>query len=798
MSWMERQNVFVECLQRVRVIGPFPTPLSESPRREAVPPLPGGVRRPSSRLKIRLALLLVQFPVLAGLAGVPLSLAQVGSLLEITNGNVRLEYNLGTGRANFYWQGSMKISGFYAGVRIGPYITDTVYTNRTWIVASNKVIVTSTRGDLPPMSQTFIFDQNDSFLTSVTVSASTNLVSNWMGPLIVDSYGFVNIGITNDNRALFVPFDNDGFVSYNSEPMNSSDVGNEVGAFYDNVSRNGLVVGSVTHNTWKTGVFWSGAHNQISLLNVFGGVTNYWTWDVVPHGSISGTTISSPVVFVGFNNDWRTAMENFADENTLFVPALLWTNGVPFGWNSWGVTNYQEHITYSAAIAVSDCIHTNLQPHGFTNGGTVYVNLDSYWDNLTSSQVQSFVNHCHANGQKAGVYWTPFAYWGSLSQAGSQAVPNSDYTYSNILLYTSNGAAISHDGGYAIDPTHPGTRELIQYEINQFTNWGFDYVKLDFLSHGSLEGVHYDPAVTTGIQAYNEGMKYLLGQINGSMFISESIAPIFPYQYAHSRRIACDAYTSLISNTEYTMNAVSYGWWIGGRLYPFNDPDILVFDNGPDFNEDQSRLINGVATGLMLNGSILTNAASVGLAQTCLTNAAINAMARVGQTFRPVDGASGTGAGTIFVRQNGNTWCLAVFNYTAGATNMSVNLNSAGLPPYAFVATNLWDGSTSAVSNSFNVSLNEKQAKLFQLGLAGSPPQPAIAAPVPDGYGNWVFAGNNGIPGWSCALLASTNPGLPASQWQVLATNTFDANGNLCFTAPAGSNQLQFYLLKLQ
>jgi hypothetical protein len=41
----------------------------------------------------------------------------------------------------------------------------------------------------------------------------------------------VDIGITNDNRALFVPFDNDGFVSYNAESINGSDVGNEVARF---------------------------------------------------------------------------------------------------------------------------------------------------------------------------------------------------------------------------------------------------------------------------------------------------------------------------------------------------------------------------------------------------------------------------------------------------------------------------------------------------------------------------------------------------------------------------------------
>jgi len=49
-------------------------------------------------------------------------------------------------------------------------------------------------------------------------------------------------------------------------------------------------------------------------------------------------------------------------------------------------------------------------------------------------------------------------------------------------LRDGNGNPQSTDGGYALDPTHPGTRTNINFYINEFTNWGFDYVKLDFLS----------------------------------------------------------------------------------------------------------------------------------------------------------------------------------------------------------------------------------------------------------------------------------------------------------------------------
>src|SRR5580700_8904679 len=93
------------------------------------------ITRPS---KMVLAIVLAGFCASTGNA---LELGQIGSLLEMTNGNVRVEYNLGTGRANFYWQNSMKISGFYAGVNLATYVTDTIYTSHTWTVSSNTIVV---------------------------------------------------------------------------------------------------------------------------------------------------------------------------------------------------------------------------------------------------------------------------------------------------------------------------------------------------------------------------------------------------------------------------------------------------------------------------------------------------------------------------------------------------------------------------------------------------------------------------------------------------------------------------------
>ena len=712
----------------------------------------------------------------------------------MSNANVQIQYNLSAGTADFYWQNAKKIAAFYSGVGLSSgYVKGISFTNHTWsVVSSNQVVVVSTNSPAAAlMKQFFTLDQDNSFLVRLEMDG-TRLSANWMGPLVLDTPGGMDIGTYGNNRSLFVPFDNDGFVRYNAESINGSDVGNEVGAFYDNITRSGLVVGSVTHDTWKTGVYWSGSSNKLDKLNVYGGVTSHWTWDVAPHGSISGNSISSPTVFVGFGPDWRSMLESLADENLLFTPKLNWTNGVPFGWNSWGY--YQTQIGYSSAIAVSDSIHTNLQPYGFNNNGTVYVNLDSYWDNMSDTQLTSFANHCHTNGQKAGIYWSPFVWWGSSANASNSLVEGSSYYYSAALLRTPSGQYETNDGALAMDLTHPATKQRIDYYLGRFFNEGFDYIKLDFLTHGALEGVHFDTNVTTGIQGYNQGMQYLFSKLNGKMFISESIAPLFPYQYAHSRRIACDANSSRISDTEYTMNSVAYGWWLD-RLYSFNDPDIMVFANGADTNENQSRLLSGAVTGLFLDGDSLTNAASINAAQSCLTNAAINALARAAQTFHTVEGNTGSSAPDVLVKQDGATWYVAVFNYTASATNKTVSLLRAGPGQAAYIATDLYSGVLSTVTNSMSVSLKAKQSRLFQLApVVSAPTIGAVSLSNP----TVTLQGSGGAPFGTYRVLGSTNLVWPRASWSQLGTGAFSPSGSFSFiTSNNPAERQKFYLLQV-
>jgi hypothetical protein len=433
---------------------------------------------------------------------------------------------------------------------------------------------------------------------------------------------------------------------------------------------------------------------------------------------VRGNTIVSPTVFVGFGADWRTVMEAYGDANAAVVPKLAWTGGVPFGWSSWYA--YTSSVSYSNASASANFIKANLQTNHFNDHGVVYINLDAFWSNLSDQQLQQFSDNCHLNGQKAGIYWTPFVYWGTAAQGSNSFITGSGaYRWSDAYLRTEDGTIETHDNGIALDPTHPGFKQLVNYYLSYFKAKGFDYLKLDFLTHGAMEGVHYDTNITTGIQAYNAGMRYVMEQNSNRMFLSESIAPIFPYQYANARRIYCDTSTT-ISDTKNTMQAVTYGWWLSGRCYQYNDPDNMKF-SGASANENQSRLINCAISGtIFINGDDLTLAAGQNLAEMCLTHSAINEVARAGVSFRPVEGNTGTNAANVFVRQDGSTWYVAVFNYGATSTNEILNLARLGISE-SYTAEDLWSGISTPVSGTtWTVNLGAKQAKLFRLGSGGT------------------------------------------------------------------------------
>jgi alpha-galactosidase len=511
----------------------------------------------------------------------------------------RLRYDLSKGTYSLSL-GGMRIEDAYAQAGFSGDTCDSRegYTSRRWSVASfgnglGKGMAYRVRlagGGRPDMEQVF-------FVIGETVYLQLGLAGvacSYMAPMVGSA---AEIGAMQMLRA---PFDNDAWIRYDVSPPGGSPVkSSEVSVFMS--GNGGLVLGSVDHLDWKTGVV-----GYAGGLKIYGGYTDKeYTRDMKGHGRVhvgKDGYCRSPRMMIGWYDQWRDGMDAYGVANRRAYPRYVrdWTKAKPFGWNSWGAL--QENLSLDRAKRVVDFFADSLR--SFRNAdNTLYIDLDSYWDNLIKggyagdfSQLTEFCRYCRSKGFVPGIYWAPFVDWGK----SDRVMEGSSFHYGEAWT-KAGGQYIDLDGARALDPTHPGTRERIALLAHRFRECGFGMIKIDFLGHAAVEADHYyDSTVTTGMQAYRKGMEWLIDQLGKDMLVYAAISPnLATGRYAHMRRIACDAYSD-IGETEYTLNSTIYGWW-QARIYDFVDADHVVFRDRAE-NVNRARLLSSVVTGTVILG----------------------------------------------------------------------------------------------------------------------------------------------------------------------------------------------------
>ena len=686
-------------------------------------------------MKWKLALAFVCLLLSAGSAGAAAKVSPAPRKVIMRFGRAgNLSYDLKAGTADVSVNSARIITGMFASVRNqGKLVTSKDYTDITY----NKKLVSTTFGkgekhtfilkgkDLPQMQQVFFTYPGKAYFLTELVLSGRDLKSNYMAPVVC---GSADIQSEGDNRTLFVPFDNDAFVKYNSKSMSDfvTNTSAELGAIYDNASRKGLILGSVEHMVWKTGVKSAGKGRKLEELTVWGGYSEDGvTRDKIEHGPLSGAQLKSPLVFVGYFDDWRLGLEEFGRANRLAEPPYVfdWTKPTPVGWNSWGVI--QEKINYDKAIAVTNFFADSIP--SFRNENTAFIDLDSFWDNMTPggtrgdfSKLKEFAAYCRERGLEPGVYWAPFTDWGFKGGA-ERTAEGSSYKFSEMWTKVGEGYH-DFDGARALDPTHPGTHARMAYVIKKLRECGFKMIKIDFLGHAAAESDHfYDQSVSTGMQAYRKGMEYLVDLLGDEMLIYAAISPsLATGRYAHMRRIACDAWKS-IQDTKYTLNSLNYGWW-QTYLYDYIDADHVVFGDASE-GENRARLASAVITGTLITGDDFSvDGPWTEQAKQLLQNAGLLKIVKNGIAFRPVEGNTDENASEIFSLQIGKDFYLAVFNYDAKPRDYTIDLRRTGLQKSgSLVITELFTNKTfKQAAGAMHAAVGGKDAVIYKIGINGN------------------------------------------------------------------------------
>jgi len=645
--------------------------------------------------------------------------ATAGRLHSIRNGKLSIVYDLDSGLASLYNGKTCLIRNFFSVVECPDRLTSRAYSKRAVDVVDGETVVRSRGEGLPEMKQYFK-PHRDSFLLRTEISGK-DLKSCWFSPLTVAGAAAVGLGVADvqpaDHRVLIAPFDNAVHVRYYGFPVESSVRGYNVTSIYENTSRRGLVLGVVNSKVWKTGTEVSGSTGRIDFLSLYGGAQT--VKDIEPHAPLTGDTISSPMVMVGYNEDWRRGLEAYADVCADFTPQLPLPagddGGIPLGWKSYGKYGIYSNINLKSATEISDYMRDSLEDVFVNEDGTVYVLLGAGGESrFKNGDFKAYVDYCHRNGQKAGSYFTPFKIGGGPDRDLNVAARGTDYRWIDLVLKDHSGKPIQDEAKYALDPTHPGTRQLIVAAIKKYREAGLDWLRMDFNDIGMLEGDHYKNGVT-GMQAYWEGMEFVAAQNAGQMHLNLAISPVFPSQFAHSRRISNDV-NDTVKETEYQLNSLAYGWWLD-RVYSHNDPGNVAFDPDGDPAVAKMRMQAAViCSGQIVVVNDWSSEEGRRVSNPWMSNAQIMELARKRPAFYPVEGNTGGAAPNTLVWRDGSDFYIAVFNYSPEPFKISLDLERAGLKHgTGYDGNELWTGQCKQFRNAVKWKLKGYECRLYKL-----------------------------------------------------------------------------------
>ncbi len=397
------------------------------------------------------------------------------------------------------------------------------------------------------------------------------------------------------------------------------------------------------------------------------------------------------------------SMERFGDALGLAMQARH-AERTASGWCSWYY--FWQGVSEKAILANLD--ELNRQRDELS---VQYVQIDDGWqaeigDWLTVNEkfphgLKWLVDHIHAGGLKAGLWLAPFL-MGAKSQlyrdhpdwvVDYPSASLSDGKPGKPFIALQNWA----QDCFAIDLTRPEVIEWLKKVFRTVCKeWGFDYVKIDFIYAGAVNGTRHDPELTRA-QAYRRGLETIREAV-GERFILGCGNPMGPsVGLVDGSRVSPDVmpyWLPVGSSPDSARNRMSEPsalnairnsinrWWMHGRLWQ-NDPDcLLARDSETALTAEEVRAL---ATVIAMSGGIVLDSDDL----TRLSDDRRELISRLlppyGKAARPLD-LFETDPPRVLELDCGTHRMLAVFNWSDEPATLTVPL-----PVEASEVMEIWD-----------------------------------------------------------------------------------------------------------
>jgi len=259
---------------------------------------------------------------------------------------------------------------------------------------------------------------------------------------------------------------------------------------------------------------------------------------------------------------------------------------VPTGWCSW--------YYYFDGVKETDIIENlNFAAVAFKPFGLQYIQIDDGFQQAAGDwdTNQKFphghrwlTDQIHHQGFKAGLWVAPFA----IAERSSIFKEHPGWLIKNEEGRPLQVWENQFWGGkiYALDPTHPEAKQWLYQLFHRVVNeWGYDYVKIDFVFFAARGGVYHLPL--SPIEACRLGLETIREGVGEERFILGCGAPLGPsVGVVDGMRIGQDVsvrWESILPCIRATANRFFFH-----RRVWFNDPDCLVVR--PPLNLQQAQM----------------------------------------------------------------------------------------------------------------------------------------------------------------------------------------------------------------
>jgi hypothetical protein len=385
---------------------------------------------------------------------------------------------------------------------------------------------------------------------------------------------------------------------------------------------------------------------------------------------------------------------------------------IPNGWCSWYIyySNIDETkiaLNIEAAQKLNDRIPLDYiqidDGYELANGLGDWLETDP---KKFPNGLKALVQKIKAAGFKAGLWLAPFlvSRYSKLFKAHNDWIIRDSKGKPIWGVWPFMGAssllgAIFKDRAYALDLTHPGVqiwlKDLFKTLVDEI---GFEYLKIDFIYAGAMEGIRYNKKMTR-IQAYRKGLEIIRDAIGDKTFLLGCGAPFGPsIGLVDATRVSTD--TAAAFNVPFLLKFVNKLLFANLETIPsiksamqqnilryffhnnfwINDPDALIVRRESHLSADEIQFevsVIGLLGGLLFIGDNMVNLTPNEIELIQILNPPY------GNSARPLDLLKQKFPEilTLDVQAPFDNWkVLGIFNWSNKTTNANIDLTKIFSP----------------------------------------------------------------------------------------------------------------------